>query len=630
MSGSGDARRGGFGARMVVATMLAGGLTITGSVAQADNEPAPEGQESTGSEAVEGDGQGEQQAEPPAEDPAPAAPPSSMNSVPVEGGGGFGTNGAAAGDAGFAELPADPAYPVPAPPVNEDLPAQVDAVTSYQPQVSCDPVDRPGVTAFAMLLTEHYGRSAYSGSRSCIDYMSYHHDGRGLDWPLNAYDAHDRRIGDATVAWLTENDGEMMRRFGIEYIIWNELIFQKADNRWRYYTGSPHTDHVHFSFTWDGAQMRTSWWTGVAVVRPDLGPCAPVGQEYAALHTFPRLDACEDPSLAAPQAGLGRVRPGESGGGVSMLQEVLGIPTSGTLDEGTREALLAWQDEQGIPTTGVADAFTYAVAQGAEIGDLPASVLAVAPQEWQQTVFTPYARTTLTEGDQGEAVTVLQEALGAEPDGDFGPKTAAALAEWEESEPILAAQAERRGDGPAEVTPLTWLYLERAVHPTIALRDIELTEGSLDIEADPDGRLAARASAEGEADSPYAGGAVSRVQELLGVEADGSYGPMTAEAVRAVQEAAELEPTGEVDGPTWAALEAYAIEEGLLDGAPGTAEQQARAKAEKEAAEEKAAEEKAAAEKKAAEKKAAEKAEQERAEQEARERFAASLADASR
>lgn len=609
---------------MLTAAVMAGGLAVTGTVAHADNEPAPETVEDAAPAATgdtpaveEGADQGSQNED------APAGP----GSVPITGGAGFGTNGAAAGVAGFAQLPDDPAYPVPAPPVNENLPTEIDAVTGYQPQVSCDPMDRPGVVAFALLLTEHYDRPVFSGARSCIDYMSYHHDGRGLDWPLNAYDAHERRIADATVAWLTENDGEMMRRFGIEYIIWNELIYMKADNQWRYYTGSPHTDHIHFSFTWDGAQMRTSWWTGVAVVRPDLGPCDPVSFEYAALHTFPRLEVCEDVSFPAPQAGQGRVRPGESGAGVSMLQDVLDVTASGVLDDATREALIGWQEEQGIPATGVADAITYAVAQGAEIGALPESALAVTPQEWQVTAFTPYKRTTLTEGDTGEAVSVLQEALGAEPDGDFGPKTAAALLEWEETDPILAEQAQRRGDGPATVTPLTWLYLERAVHPTIALRDIELGEGSVDVDADPEGRLAARASAEGQGQSLYAGGAVQAMQQLLGLEADGSFGPLTGDAVRAVQEEAGLEQTGLVDGFTWAAVEARAIEEGRIDGAPGSAEQQEREaeaaeKAEAEAAAEAAAEAEAEAEK--------ERAEQERAERQAREQHELSVANASR
>ena len=104
--------------------------------------------------------------------------------------------------------------------------------------------------------------------------------------------------------------------------------------------------------------------------------------------------------------------------------------------------------------------------------------------------------------------------------------------------------------------------------------------------------------------------------ELVEVDVDGDFGPKTAEAVREVQEAAELEPTGVVDGPTWAAVEAAAIEAEVLPGAPGLAAQREKA-AEEKAAKEKAAKEEA--QKKAAEEKAAQEA-----------AFEASLANADR
>ncbi len=48
----------------------------------------------------------------------------------------------------------------------------------------------------------------------------------------------------------------MARRFGIMYIIWNHQIWgtYAPQRGWAPYTGSvPHTDHIHFSFSWDGA-----------------------------------------------------------------------------------------------------------------------------------------------------------------------------------------------------------------------------------------------------------------------------------------------------------------------------------------------------------------------------------------
>lgn len=528
----------GPGARARAALLLCGVLMAGGAPAFAADATAPD---------PGGDAQDTSPVPLPAVLPAPATRS------------GFSPDGGFGGAATFIPVAIDPSV-VPDPPVNEGLPAEVDAKGPFAQQVSCDPVDRPGVTAFALLLSQHYGRPAYSGARPCIDYASFHHDGRALDWALDAWDPVDRQIADSTITWLTDNDGEMAHRFGLEYLIWNGLIWSADSRTWSFYTANPHTDHIHFSFTWDGAQMRTSWWTGVAVTQPDLGPCDVTPWQYAAVHQTVRLAPCEPVVAEAPATGLGRVRPGESGNGVSMLQQELGLPVNGVLDDVTRRALMEWQQENGLPATGVADDFTYAVAQGWELSPLPAGALSIAPADWQRTEFTPHRRDVLTEGDQGEAVKVLQEALGVETDGSFGPLTAAALAEFEETVPLLAAQAARRGDDPAVVTPLTWVLLERVAHPTIVVREVALHRGSLDRTADPDGALVAAALTETDLENPYAGGAVTLLQELLGVEADGSFGPITEAAVMEVQKGADLEPTGLVDGPTWAAVEAHALE----------------------------------------------------------------------
>ncbi|QFG67413.1 hypothetical protein FY030_00565 [Ornithinimicrobium pratense] len=466
---------------------------------------------------------------------------------------------------------------MPAPPVNEFLPVEVDELGPYTRQFSCDPQDRPGITAFALLVFEHYDRPGYSGSRPCVPYNSFHHDGRALDWVLNAHDPMDRRLGDAVAQWLTENDGEMAARFGIENLIWNRQVWDRW-NGWQIYAGHPHDDHIHFAFTWDGAQMNTSWWTGVAVTQPDLGPCEIAGQ-YSALHVFPRRQACPSADVLPPLTGLPQVQPGGADTGLATLQEKLGVPATGVLDNETRNALVQWQLEHDVPATGVPDDLTQAGLQGLSLPDLALGLQAVLPQEWQKTEFTPYLRTTLTEGDTGPAVVLLQEALGAEPDGDFGPLTAQALREWEDTVPVLQIQAERRGEEPAVVTPLTWTLLERAVHPTIDLRDLELREGDVDQAADPDGVHESQEPQYAEDGAPiptYAGGAVTFLQTLLGVEADGDFGPLTAETVREVQQAAELEATGVVDGPTWRAVEAAAVEAGHVPGPPGLAAQRER------------------------------------------------------
>ncbi|MGO0575692.1 peptidoglycan-binding domain-containing protein [Ornithinimicrobium panacihumi] len=506
-----------------------------------------------------------------------------------------------AGGTTFSPVWIDPAV-VPAPPENDDLPLEVDARGDFAQQISCDPLDRPGVTAFALLVSDHYGRPNFSGARPCISYASFHHDGRALDWPLAAWDTNDRMVADSVILWLTDNNGEMAKRFGIEYLIWNYQIWYADGRGWSYYDGHPHDDHIHFSFTWDGAQMRTSWWTGVAVTQPDLGPCAPSATTFASIHLWPRFASCESLNLSSvipdPVAAVAALT--SQGLTNSGFAEGSGMEQLASSDHAAE--LRAESDEEPTVEGGHPDDLQ---ADGDGAQDAGASV-AQAPHRWQLTEFTTLRRTTLTQGDEGEGVKVLQEALGVEADGAFGPLTAEALTEWEATIPELALQAERRGEGPATVTPLTWTYLERAAHPTIVVRDQELAIGDVDQVADPDGTAATSALLAGETSIPYAGGAVSFLQDLLGVDADGSFGPMTEGAVREVQEQADLEPTGVVDGATWVAVETAALAEGRAEGAPGSATaREARLEAEKKAEEAKA---KKAAEKKAAEKKAAERA----------------------
>lgn len=604
MRAAGGVHRRGTGARRrTMALVLAGLVVAAGTSANATTTPSDQGgngedgapvddggagapadngnDSGSGSGSGTGGGDGADQddsgAAPAAPAPAPLAPGLSL----VDGfiAGGHGTSPAT-----FSPLLGDADHPVPEPPVNKNLPEEVDELGPFVRQVSCDPADQPGITAFAMLVFSHYDRPAYSSSRPCVGYMSFHHDGRALDWSVSAYDAMDRRIGDSAVLWLTENDGEMAARFGIENIIWNFQIWDRWSG-WQHYAGAPHDDHVHFAFTFDGAQARTSWWTGVAVSRPDLGPCAsPDG--YASPHVFLRVDACDPVTGAAPDLG-------QPEGGLAAVQEMLGVEVTEVLDEDTRAGLIAWQMDAELPVTGVADTWTIAAIEDREADPVPEELQAALPQPWEVTEFTPYRRTTLEEGATGEAVTLLQTAIGAEPDGKFGPLTAEALLEWEDTVPVLAAQAKVRGDGPVAVTPLTWMVLERAVHPTIAVRGVELSEGSRDQVADPEGMRLTPPVAEPatDASSPHAGGAVTMLQQLLDVEVDGDYGPLTADAVREVQKAAGLEPTGAVDGPTWAAVEAAAVEAELVPGPPGLAAQRAREKAE---AKQKAAEEQAA------------------------------------
>jgi len=143
----------------------------------------------------------------------------------------------------------------------------IDDYASYEGQSTCDPTPKPGVVAFKDFVLAAYpctgegeiGRSCGTGG------TSEHKEGRAWDWMVSYPSQH----ATVVLSWLLETDGNgnehaMARRLGIMYMIWNSKIWKsyQASQGWQTYTGSsPHTDHVHFSFSWEGAQKQTSFWT---------------------------------------------------------------------------------------------------------------------------------------------------------------------------------------------------------------------------------------------------------------------------------------------------------------------------------------------------------------------------------
>ena len=173
----------------------------------------------------------------------------------------------AALDGPYAAVLPGPMAPMPAP-------AVVDGYAPYDPQAICDPTPKPGTVYLQNLVLSHYVTGRSSGiSRACnVGGTSEHKEGRAFDWALSVDNPGEKAVGDSFVEWLTAAgpDGKVgynARRLGVMHVIWNRQIWSNSSvsATWRPYTGPvPHTDHVHVSLSWDGALMRTSWWTGVA------------------------------------------------------------------------------------------------------------------------------------------------------------------------------------------------------------------------------------------------------------------------------------------------------------------------------------------------------------------------------
>jgi peptidoglycan hydrolase-like protein with peptidoglycan-binding domain len=451
---------------------------------------------------------------------------------------------------------------VPKPPTKA-LPSALDVAPPYQAQRLCDPTAKPGVLAFANLMVGHYkaGVAAAGISRNCNSGVTEHSEGRAWDWMLNVNNKDQKAIADSVTAWLSAPDaqgrpGAMARRFGIMYIIWNKKMWRAYDpaRGWAAYSGSsPHTDHIAFSYPWDGAYGRTSWWTGKALTTISTGPA-----------TTPKPTT----PPTTPSAVYSVLMQGATGADVKLAQKVIGVTQDGVFGPQTAAALRTWQGKNGVKVTGVLDAATWArmvalkliparpaattpaptptptptpapkpttgngtgTGPGTSTPTVPTTPTTTAPRLTRTvastdstTAYTALMGTTLKSGSRGEPVKVLQRALGGlTVDGAYGAKTQTAVVAFQKAHQL-------RATGVVERT--TWTALERRDYPLKAFYGTVLRLGST-------------------------GSAVSALQKALRLKATGAYDLTTVAAVKAFQRKVKLASTGSVATLTWKAVDA--------------------------------------------------------------------------
>ena len=179
------------------------------------------------------------------------------------------------------------AVPAAAAPATVSPGPAIEAFAPYQGQTACDPIALPGVVRFRDLVLAAYPGTGDSGIvRGCtVGGTSEHKEGRAWDWRVNTANPAQVLQVDDLMQWLLAedeygNDAAMARRLGVMYVIWDSQIWKsyQATKGWQPYVGaSPHTDHVHISFSWAGALAATSYWSGqVAPVMTRPVPPAPV------------------------------------------------------------------------------------------------------------------------------------------------------------------------------------------------------------------------------------------------------------------------------------------------------------------------------------------------------------------
>lgn len=225
----------------------------------------------------------------------------------------------------------------------------IEPLAGYQAQTTCSPTAKPGVADFAARLLRAYPRTRSLGIvRACsVGGRSEHKEGRAFDWGgLDARRAEDRAKVGRFVTWLLTSDRygnryAMARRLGIQYVIWNRKIWGSyaASSGWRTYRGdSPHTDHVHISFTWAGARRKTSFWTGkvgkVNAAPAPTRPTPPVPGPRPTPPTAPAPPPTPAPARPAPLPAR------ELPAGPPLLDETLTVPATseGVLTTGSLTA----------------------------------------------------------------------------------------------------------------------------------------------------------------------------------------------------------------------------------------------------------------------------------------------------
>jgi hypothetical protein len=225
----------------------------------------------------------------------------------------------------------------------------IEPLAGYQPQITCSPFAKPGVVSLSKRLLRAFPTTRSLGIvRACnIGGTSEHKEGRAFDWGVNAYSVKDRARVARFMHWLMKTDAygnqyAMARRLGIQYLIWNHKIWgsYSASAGWRKYSGpNPHTDHVHISFTWAGARMKTSFWTGIVgdVTAAPTPPPPP---------TKPPTDGTRPEPLPAPTLPQGPQLADET---VTLAGATAGVTTVGAGCAGERGLIQGGRPGGGGP-----------------------------------------------------------------------------------------------------------------------------------------------------------------------------------------------------------------------------------------------------------------------------------------
>jgi peptidoglycan hydrolase-like protein with peptidoglycan-binding domain len=262
---------------------------------------------------------------------------------------------------------------------------------------------------------------------------------------------------------------------------------------------------------------------------------------------------------------------GSEGRQVRLLQSALGIHADGVFGSQTEAAVRAYQANHGLEVDGIVGPETSAAladnAAAVEVetgsglaASTGTSTLAVSDPAGTSPGTGALAASTATSAAAStphvNPVVRLQEAVGVQVDGTFGPETEAAVKHAQASHHIVV-------DG--VVGPQTWSALDIHEHGVLKqtlfpashrahAASVQVGEANATADNGNGGASASTTTPPSTAPASGSGNQVTRLQEALHIQADGQFGPQTEAAVKSLQARDGLAVDGVVGPQTWHAL----------------------------------------------------------------------------